>query len=484
MISLRINNKQYENDVRALLMAFFYGEKILVEAENRSRQLSVCFEEGKVTACFEGEDGTCVRSSAFDGSDYRGSRNQVKRLVYEVLSCVTGRSLPWGTLTGIRPTKLAMECFEQGMTGEEAVSWLMRHYLASPEKAALNTAVARNEKAILDSLDCRNTFSLYIGIPFCPSICAYCSFSSYPLSVWKKQVDTYLDALITEIREAAQMMAGKRMVSFYMGGGTPTSLEAPQMDRLLTAAEEAFDLSGVREMTIEAGRPDSITPEKLRVIRAHGIDRISINPQTMNQETLDLIGRRHTAAQVVEAFEMARAEGFGNINMDLIVGLPGETSVHMQRTIDQITALSPESMTVHCLALKRASFLNQNRERFPVAPPDEIGRMLSICAAGADKIGAQPYYLYRQKNIAGNHENVGYARPGCEGLYNILIMEEVQSILALGAGGSSKFVMRQEGGVRIERVENVKSVKDYIERTDEMIGRKRAFLEKYKPQLI
>ena len=336
----------------------------------------------------------------------------------------------------------------------------------------------------MDSLDFKDTFSLYIGIPFCPSICAYCSFSSYPLSVWAKQVDAYLDALICETNEAAAMMAGKTMLSFYMGGGTPTSLTALQMDRLLTAVEAAFDLSKVREITIEAGRPDSITPDKLQVIKAHGIGRISINPQTMNQETLDLIGRRHSVDQVREAFHMARETGFDNINMDLIVGLPGETSAHMQRTIDEITALSPESMTVHCLALKRASFLNQNREQFPVAGPEEIGRMLEICAAGAEKIGAQPYYLYRQKNIAGNHENVGYARPGCEGLYNILIMEEVQSILALGAGASSKFVMKQPGGVRIERVENVKSVKDYIERIDEMIGRKQIFLERYKNDLV
>lgn len=484
MISLSINNKQYENDVRALLMAFFYGEKILLSAEGCQRQLSVCFDENKVSAVFEADGTRTEAAAAFSADDYRESRNQVKRLVYGVLSEATGRQLPWGTLTGIRPTKLAMERFELGESEDEAVAYLQQHYLASPEKAALNASVARNEKRILDSLDCRDSFSLYIGIPFCPSICAYCSFSSYPLSVWKGQVDAYLDALIHEIRESAGMMQGKQMMSFYMGGGTPTSLSAGQMDRLLTAVEEAFDLAHVKEITIEAGRPDSITPDKLGVIKAHGIGRISINPQTMNQETLDLIGRRHTADQVKEAFYMARETGFENINMDLIVGLPGETAAHMQRTMDQIVDMAPESVTVHCLALKRASFLNQNRDRFPVAGPEEIGRMLDICAAGAEKIGAAPYYLYRQKNIAGNHENVGYAKPGCEGLYNILIMEEVQSILALGGGASSKFVMKQPQGVRIERVENVKSVKDYIERIDEMIGRKRAFLDQYKDKLI
>ena len=229
---------------------------------------------------------------------------------------------------------------------------------------------------------------------------------------------------------------------------------------------------------MEAGRPDSITEDKLKVLRKHHIDRISINPQTMNQETLDLIGRRHTTEEVKQAFHMAREAGFMNINMDLIAGLPGETSEHMQRTMDAIVDLAPDSVTVHSLALKRAAFLNQNREQFPVAGADEVNRMIGISHEGALAIEAEPYYLYRQKNIAGNLENVGYARKGCEGLYNILIMEEKQTILALGAGASSKFVFRSEHGHRIERVENVKSVKDYIERIDEMIDRKKNFLLK------
>ena len=330
----------------------------------------------------------------------------------------------------------------------------------------------------MKDVDYDHTFSLYVGIPFCPSICAYCSFSSYPLSVWEKQVDNYLDALCKEIEAASTMMGNKKLLTFYMGGGTPTSLSAAQMDRLLTCLEQYFDLAHVSEKTVEAGRPDSITEDKLKVLRKHHIDRISINPQTMNQETLDLIGRRHTTEEVKQAFHMARAAGFMNINMDLIAGLPGETSEHMQRTMDAIVDLAPDSVTVHSLALKRAAFLNQNREQFPVAGADEVNRMIGISHEGALAIEAEPYYLYRQKNIAGNLENVGYARKGCEGLYNILIMEEKQTILALGAGASSKFVFNSEDGHRIERVENVKSVKDYIERIDEMIDRKKNFLLK------
>ena len=293
-----------------------------------------------------------------------------------------------------------------------------------------------------------------------------------------RQVDNYLDALCKEIEAASTMMGNKKLLTFYMGGGTPTSLSAAQMDRLLTCLEQYFDLAHVSEKTVEAGRPDSITEDKLKVLRKHHIDRISINPQTMNQETLDLIGRRHTTEEVKQAFHMAREAGFMNINMDLIAGLPGETSEHMQRTMDAIVDLAPDSVTVHSLALKRAAFLNQNREQFPVAGADEVNRMIGISHEGALAVEAEPYYLYRQKNIAGNLENVGYARKGCEGLYNILIMEEKQTILALGAGASSKFVFHNEHGHRIERVENVKSVKDYIERIDEMIDRKKKFLLK------
>ena len=227
--------------------------------------------------------------------------------------------------------------------------------------------------------------------------------------------------------------------------------------------DEKFSREYLLEYTVEAGRPDSITEDKLKVLRKHHIDRISINPQTMNQETLDLIGRRHTTEEVKQAFHMAREAGFMNINMDLM---------------DAIVDLAPDSVTVHSLALKRAAFLNQNREQFPVAGADEVNRMIGISHEGALAIEAEPYYLYRQKNIAGNLENVGYARKGCEGLYNILIMEEKQTILALGAGASSKFVFHNEHGHRIERVENVKSVKDYIERIDEMIDRKKNFLLK------
>ena len=266
------------------------------------------------------------------------------------------------------------------------------------------------------------------------------------------------------------MLKDKTMTTAYMGGGTPTSLNAEQMDRLLTTLEDNFDFTPVREFTIEAGRPDSFDLAKLQVMKNHGIERISINPQTLNQKTLDVIGRRHTVEDVKNAFEMAKKVGFSNINMDLILGLPGETVEDVAHTLEGVRAMGPESMTVHSLAVKRASRLNQNLELYPPAPFEEVNQMIHMSWEQAEAMGMEPYYLYRQKNMAGNLENVGYAKPGKECLYNILIMEEKQSIVALGAGGSTKVVYPQEN--RIERIENVKSVKDYIERIDEMIGRK------------
>ena len=479
MIALYMNRRDYENDIRSLLMAFFYGDKIVLNAKEWDVCLDVRYTENYTSLSLKDNKGQCLEKEGnCHFEDYRLGRNDIKNLVYHILSEYTGMTLPWGTLTGIRPTKLPMEMYEKGASKGDAIRYLKETYLVSDEKAELCAVVAENEAEVLKDCDYDHTFSLYVGIPFCPSICAYCSFSSYPLSVWEKQVDNYLDALCKEIEAASTMMGDRKLLTFYMGGGTPTSLSALQMDRLLTCLEKYFDLDHVSEKTVEAGRPDSITEDKLQVLRKHHIDRISINPQTMNQETLDLIGRRHTTEEVKKAFHMARKAGFTNINMDLIAGLPGETGRHMQRTMDEIVNLAPDSVTVHSLALKRAAFLNQNREQFPVAGADEVNRMIGISHEGALAIGAEPYYLYRQKNIAGNLENVGYARKGCEGLYNILIMEEKQTILALGAGASSKFVFHNEHGHRIERVENVKSVKDYIERIDEMIDRKKNFLLK------
>lgn len=396
-------------------------------------------------------------------------KNRIKRLIYDALSRETGKQLPWGTLTGIRPVKISMSLLEEGKAENEIMDYMKKTYLISDEKADLAVRIAEREKAILETLHYENGYSLYIGIPFCPTTCLYCSFTSYPLVSWKKRVGEYLNALEKEIDYVAESHRGKVLDTIYIGGGTPTTLEPPQMKRLLGKIRGSLDLSHLKEFTVEAGRADSITPEKLEVLRKGGVTRISVNPQTMKQETLDLIGRRHTVEQVKEAFAMARSAGFSNINMDIILGLPGENAQDVRYTMEEIRKLNPDSLTVHSLAIKRASKLSQWIVENGISTLNNTEETMEITAQGAALMGMVPYYLYRQKNMSGNFENVGYAREGKFGIYNILIMEEKQNIVALGAGSISK---RLFPGGRIERCENVKEVAQYIERIDEMIERK------------
>ena len=292
-------------------------------------------------------------------------------------------------------------------------------------------------------------------------------------------MDTYLEALFKEMEYVSEAMKGRRLDTIYFGGGTPTTLSETQLDKVLTKLEQLFNVKDALELTVEAGRPDSITREKLKVLKAHNVHRISINPQTMNQETLDLIGRRHTTEQIKEAFKMAREEGFDNINMDIILGLPSENIDKVKNTLDEIKALSPESLTVHSLAIKRAAALNVWRYKYSDLSIENSAEMVELAADYASSMEMQPYYMYRQKNMAGNYENVGYSKAGKECIYNVLIMEEKQTIIAMGAGASSKIVFHNQSdddhSVRIERVENVKDVTNYIERIDEMIDRKRKF---------
>lgn len=472
MISLYLNKIEYENDIRALIMAFYHGEKIVVNPDRKGfMSVEVHYGTSHIQANVCGDKGEGHCRNACDFADYKETRNILKRSVYHALCEYTGRTLPWGTLTGIRPTKIAMDLLEKGKTPVQIDDYLKQEYYISGRKSNLCIQVAENEREILNDADYHNTYSLYVGIPFCPTICLYCSFSSYPINVWQDRVDDYLEALFKEIDFAADASSGKTPLTFYMGGGTPTSLSAGQLDRLLTKLDKCFGFSKIREMTVEAGRPDSVSKEKFRVIKDHGIDRISINPQTMNQKTLDIIGRKHTVEQIVDAFYMAREEGISNINMDLIAGLPGEDFTDFQYTMSEIEKLDPDNLTVHSLALKRAAALNREWDNYSKSLPEDVDAMLDSVFDKAKAMGLYPYYMYRQKNIAGNLENVGYAKKGKAGLYNILIMEEKQSIIALGAGASTKLVYHDQN--RIERIENVKSVKDYIERIDEMIRRKK-----------
>lgn len=484
MIIVRLNRPEFEYDIHSLVKAFYPKQDVSVTAEEKTyeepavweMQLSYLDNSIRIAWWENGEEAAHElpgREFSVDFSDRSAVKNTLKQNLYEMLSGYTGESLPWGTLTGIRPTKIPMKLLEEGADRDAIASYMKETYLASDEKIRLSIDIAERELKLLSKIDYENGYSLYIGIPFCPTTCLYCSFTSYPLSAWAKRVDAYLDALEYEIDYVAVKFAGKRLNAIYIGGGTPTTLEPYQLDRLIRKIKCSFDLSDCLEFTVEAGRPDSITREKLLVLRRHGISRISINPQTMKDETLRLIGRHHTVEQTRESFLLARELGFDNINMDLILGLPREDLTDVRRTMEQIRELEPDNITVHSLALKRAARLNMFKENYKDYRMVNTQEHMELVASCAREMGLSPYYLYRQKSMAGNLENVGYAAHGKAGVYNILIMEEKQTIVACGAGSITK---RVSSDGRIERCENVKDVALYIEKIDEMIDRKRRLL--------
>lgn len=479
MFIVKSNKAQYEYDIHSLVKAFYPEEEVRVLTPDSiikdktireyPATIEICFLENEVTLRFvrNGLKEYVWQSVRKENTDYK---NDFKRFLYSSLQKETGISLPWGNLMGIRPTKIAMAMLEEGKEQNEIERFLEKEHLVSSEKASLGIEIAAREMEILKPLHYENGYSLYIGIPFCPTTCLYCSFTSFPISLWKERIADYLGALEKEIDYIAGLNRDKTLDTVYIGGGTPTSLSASELDRLLSKLKAAFDFSTVQEFTVEAGRADSITQEKLSVLYRHGVTRISVNPQTMKQETLQFIGRRHTVEQVTDAFYMARNAGFDNINMDIILGLPGESKEDVKKTIEAIEALGPDSLTVHSLAIKRASKLAQWILENGIDSLHNTDETMRLAEAGARRMGMAPYYLYRQKNMSGNFENVGYAKEGKYGIYNILIMEEKQSIVALGAGTVTKRVYADG---RIERCDTVKDVEGYIERIDEMIGRKK-----------
>ncbi len=473
MYIVKINKAKYEYDIHSLVKAFYPEEDVKVLSPESAVKDRKVWETAPRLEIFLEEDHVIIKGEAGEKSADTGGKDDFKTVLYQYFSGMTGKKLPWGNLIGIRPTKIAMTMLEEGRQEEEILDFLRRKHFVSEEKAVLGLDIAKRERELLAPLDYDNGYSLYIGIPFCPTTCLYCSFTSFPIVSWKKRVGEYLTALEKEIDFTAEIYRDKKIDTIYIGGGTPTTLEPEELERLFEKLEGAFDLTGLKEFTMEAGRADSMTAEKLAVLKAHHVTRISVNPQTMNDETLKLIGRRHTVAQVREAFHLARQAGFSNINMDMILGLPGETKEDVAATIEAIKELSPDSLTVHSLAVKRASRLREWIEENGISMLMNTEETMRIAADGAKALSMKPYYLYRQKNMAGNFENVGYAREGCYGIYNILIMEEKQTIVALGAGTITK---RVYGDGRIERCDNVKDVALYMEKIDEMIERKRRLL--------
>lgn len=478
MIHVYTNRENYQYDIHALLKSFYpehdvrvYGECEPANGEDCGSHVIMRILDDRMELVLAIDDRKEYVHAYKNDTDV--IKKASKLALYHDLCDYTGRTLPWGNLTGIRPTKLTMAMLAEGLSDDAIIAQMKSVHAVSDEKARLSLDISKRERQLLDSIHYVDGYSLYIGIPFCPTTCLYCSFTSYPIAMWRKRVSAYLEALFREIDFVAETCRDQILDTIYIGGGTPTTLDADDLDTLLQRIHDRFDFIQVKELTVEAGRADSITREKLDVLKRHGVTRISVNPQTMKDETLRYIGRQHTVAQVKEAFFMAREAGFDNINMDIILGLPGELEADVRNTIDEIRKLNPDSLTVHSLAVKRASRLSQWIEENGISTLRNTDATMEIAQKGAYVMDMKPYYLYRQKNMSGNFENVGYAREGKYGIYNILINEEVQTIIALGAGSISKRVY-PDG--KIVRSENMKDVTLYIEKIDEMIERKRRLL--------
>lgn len=394
---------------------------------------------------------------------FKQLKNAVAHAYLTVLQEFTGIIQKWGILTGVRPTKLLHRKMLEGIPQETAHQQLKTDYLITNEKIKLMQQIVDRQLAVIPDLySLQKEVSIYIGIPFCPTKCAYCTFPAYAINGRQGSVASFLGGLHYEMQQIGSWLKekGVRITTVYYGGGTPTSITAEEMDMLYEEMYTSFpDVENIREITVEAGRPDTITPEKLVVLKKWNIDRISINPQSYTQETLKAIGRHHTVTETIEKYHLARSMGMNNINMDLIIGLPGEGVPEFTHSLAETEKLMPESLTVHTLSFKRASEMTKNKEKYQVAGRDEVEQMMELAEDWTAAHGYAPYYLYRQKNILGNLENVGYSLPNQESIYNIMIMEEQQTIIGIGCGASSKFIAPVTG--KITHFANPKDPKSY-----------------------
>ena len=473
MIRLKTNLPEFFSDISEVIRLFLGQAEISLEEGEQLIEHVHAEGNGVWIERFSMEGTVCEhRAEAVHGGlvEKRLLKRTVKTCCFLMMKERTGMTPPWGSLTGIRPTRILYELLEEGLNEQEAMQTIHERFYVSPDKAALLRDIVSMQTGLIDAP--ADEYDLYIGIPFCTTRCAYCSFASGELGAGAL-VEPYIEALIQEIRESALLMKerGMRLRAAYMGGGTPTALSAGQLDRVLSAAQECFP--GAREWTVEAGRPDTIDRDKLTVMKEHEITRISVNPQTFSDETLRIIGRAHTSKDTLDAYALAREMGFDHINMDLIAALPGEGMKEFEDTLRITTGLHPESVTVHTLAIKRSSRLHE--QGYTQIGAEAADEMVTFARQTLTENGYRPYYLYRQKYMAGNLENVGYALKQHACLYNIDNMEETTKILALGAGAITKWLYPRER--RIERAPNVRNIEQYIARVSEMVERKRALID-------
>lgn len=475
---LIIDSHPFRYEMEALCRMFLHGRelKITEEAEIPPKEdyIYTALEGDEITvkAKIDGKYAEAKRTAENDHA-----RN-MELAVFGVLTEILSIRPKWGVLTGIRPVKLAMQLHDMGLSEEEIRKKLKEERLVSDEKLDLLLTTMEHELEIRASSR-PNSVSLYISIPFCPSRCSYCTFTSHSVEKAAKLIPQYVELLCGELKDIAVLIdeIGLHLETVYMGGGTPTVLTAKQLDRVLSTVNESFDMTGVRELTVEAGRPDTITAEKLAVLKKNGVGRISINPQTMDDEVLAAIGRKHTAEDVKNAFALAKTFGFDSINMDLISGLPGDNMEKFRKTIAEVIAMNPDNITLHTLTVKHGANLAPMAQSVFAATADAMNE---YAYGEFAKAGYFPYYLYRQKGTVDNLENVGFCKPGKEGIYNIFIMDETHTILSAGAGGVTK--LKAPYDKKIERIFNFKYPYEYIERFELMNERKeqvRNFYEKY-----
>jgi len=485
MIYVRLIGHNFQYEVYELIKVFYFGEEIFfLEDLNQYNEglliLSRLIEtnEGLKASTEIYKDNSLVskefiididRIDVDKSSTNKKIRIGIKQSIYDALSNLSNIKAPWGILTGVRPVKIVHNLLDENKSQDEIIHTLTNEYRLDLDKAKLIMDIGKKQREYLYPLD-EDNFSIYISIPFCPTRCLYCSFPSLNINSYIHWVEEYVDRLIYEMERIKDLMGKRNVSTVYIGGGTPSAIPNKQLDRIIKAVYKNFDKESIEEFTVEAGRPDTIDGELLKMLNENQIDRISINPQTMNDNTLKIIGRKHSSKDIINTYYQARQIGFDVINMDLIVGLPSEGIEEIKNTLDSIRELKPENLTVHTLAVKRGSKFINAMDKYKVADQNTIEAMIEQTQIFANEMELFPYYLYRQKQIMGNFENVGYAMEGKECVYNIKMMEEKETVIGLGMGAVSKIYFPKED--RIERIPNVKSLEEYLKRVDEMVNRK------------
>lgn len=490
LINILIEGHPYKHDLFELVRVFFPGKEIVFVENQYENGIGELFLHSSLVEQADSNlaisrvysHGDLIKEVVVDINDIhiqglskrRIIKNAIKKSIYDSLVFSVDLEVPWGILTGIRPIKVSHDLINSNKDTYDVKRILMDEFRIHEEKAQLMIDIAISQRKHIYPLD-ENKYSLYIGIPFCPSRCSYCSFPAFAVGNNYDKVDKYVDTLIYEIKRIKEMMESKWLNTVYIGGGTPTSIRPKDLERIITTVKESFKYEDIKEFTVEAGRPDTLNQEILKMLKSMEIDRISINPQTMNSNTLKRIGRNHDINSIISSYNMAKDLGFDTINMDIILGLPGEDAEDVAYTLEKIEKLDPENLTVHTLALKRGSRLSNNEDDHgETETSNEIKKMLEITESKAAAMDMFPYYLYRQKQMVGNLENIGYSKLNKESIYNISMMEEKETIIGAGLGAVSKIYSPRDN--TIKRLPNFKDLIEYSNRIDELIDRKKSLI--------